>query len=211
MNYDLNFKLVTLILGGVTGIIATWRIVVELIRGKHGSLRDEYKFAKEFLNDLKANSGMHPFLKQKGLQAIAGNTNLSTVEVEYLLSLQDSARALKDYAFGGIYLEHRATAGGQQISFRVKYSTPWSRRWRKAAYVALYLVFYFAALAPLFLFVFKVLQLSPALSALAFCMIFFLPMAILALRAAIRIGRAEALVRTQYQPPGNSLHAGIQL
>ena len=73
LDYELLYKLATFLLGA----IATWRVVVELIRGRHGSLRDEFKFAKEFLQELKADPDMHPFLKQKGFQAIAGDPRLS--------------------------------------------------------------------------------------------------------------------------------------
>jgi len=207
LDYELLYKLATFLLGAV----ATWRVVVELIRGRHGSLRDEYKFAKEFLQELKANPDMHPFLKQKGFQAIAGDPRLSTLEIEYLLSLQDSARALQDYVLGSAYLVHQVTAGAKQITFKKKYMRPWARHWRKAGYLVLYAFFYLVGVAPLILPAFKVLQISSALTTFVFSVVFFFPAAFLALRAGYRISRAEVLVSTQYRTSESSLHADRRL
>ena len=206
MDYELIYRLATLALGA----IATWRVVVELIRGRHGSLRDEYRFARDFLQDLKANPGMHPFLKQKGLQAIAGDTSLSTSEVEYILGLRDSPQALKDYVLGRPYLDHLATAGAKQIAFKGNYSKLWSRRWRKALYLLLYTILYLAAVAPLLLLSFKVVQPGQAALAFACSLVVFLPPAFLALRAGVRIARAEELVRSQYPWSRELLHAVAQ-
>ncbi|MFD2450707.1 hypothetical protein [Ideonella paludis] len=127
MNFDDLIKLVTLF----GGPVATWKVMEELLRGRRSHLREEYKFARDFLKEVDDNPKMHPFLKQKGYQAIAGDTSLSAGEIEYILSLHDSARALKDYVLGKPYLEHLTTATSRQIVFKQRYESPWPRRVRK--------------------------------------------------------------------------------
>ncbi len=83
--------------------IVVWMKYSEFRLARHGRLREEYRFAREFLTDLMSPAGMHPFVRRKGYQAIAGDTRLSAAEIEYLLNLDDGARALKDYVLGRKY------------------------------------------------------------------------------------------------------------
>lgn len=193
MNFDLIAKLATL-LGGA---VATWRVVVELLRGRHGHLREEYKFARDFIKEVSESPNMHPFLKQKGYQAIAGDTRLSASEIEYLLTLHDSVRSLKDYVLGKPYLEHLATAAGSQVVFKRKFESRWPRLLRKFFFFALYLIFYFAGFAPVALPAFSAMQPTQALMAFAFTAALFFPAGFLALRAGVRVARAEVLVKNQ--------------
>ncbi len=112
-------------------------------------LRDEYKFAKEFMEALHAPDSMHPFLREKGFQAIAGDNQLSADEVEYLLSLQKPDQALRDYVLGKRYLDHLPHMGNLQVKFRAKYEGSWSRNWRKTFYLLAYTLLVFLALSPL--------------------------------------------------------------
>jgi hypothetical protein len=193
MDFDIVIKIATL-LGGA---VATWRVVVELLRGRHGHLREEYKFARDFLKEVNENPKMHPFLKQKGYQAIAGDTRLSAGEIEYLLTLHDSARSLKDYVLGKPYLEHLATAAGSQIVFQRKFESRWPRLLRKALFFVLYLMCYFAGFAPITFPLFKTMPPAQALITFAFTAALFFPAGFLALRAGVRVARAETLVKNQ--------------
>lgn len=203
MNFDLVIKLATL-LGGA---VATWRVVVELLRSKHGHLREEYRFARDFINEVTANPKMHPFLKQKGYQAIAGDERLSAGEIEYLLTLNDSARSLKDYVLGKPYLEHLATSAGRQVVFKQKFGSRWSRLSRKVLFFILYLLCYFAGFAPVALPAFKAMQPAQALITFAFTAAFFFPASFLSLRAGVRIARAEVLVKNQHKNNPGVIHA----
>ena len=195
MNVDLIIKLGTLAIGA----IGTFRLTYDWLYSRKGRLRDEYKFASEFIRQLKEDPEMHPFLKQKGYQAIAGDPELSGREIEYLLTLKDSAQALRDYVLGKAYLAHFVTAKDEQIAFLQKYETSWSRLWRKCAYLALYFVFFMGAFAPLHLPAFELAKPSDALLMLVVTAPLFIPPGFLALRAGVRIARAEALVRNQQQ------------
>jgi hypothetical protein len=183
--------------GALAGAIALWKIGVEVLRGRHGHLREEYKFARDFLQDLGENQRMHPFLRQKGYQAIAGDTRLSTHEIEYLLTLNDAARSLKDYVVGRPYLQHLVTSASNQVVFRDKFVHRTSRRWRKVLYFSLYLLCYLAVFAPLFLWAFRLVEASNAVLASSISAIPFFTAAVLSIREAVRIGRAEALVDNQ--------------
>lgn len=193
MDFDLLIKLATLF----GGAVATWKVVVELLRGKHGHLREEYKFARDFIKDVSENPKMHPFLRQKGYQAIAGDTRLSASEIEYLLTLHDSARSLKDYVLGKPYLEHLATAAGSQVVFKRKFEARLVRFSRKVFFFVLYLLCYFAGFAPVALPVFKAMSPAQVLVTFAFTALLFFPAAFLALRAGVRVARAEVLVKNQ--------------
>lgn len=195
MNLDLIAKLGALLLGA----ISTLKLTYDWLYGRQGRLREEYRFANDFLRAVGENSHMHPFVKQKGYQAVAGDTRLSANEIEYLLTLHDSARALGDYVLGRPYLKHFATAKEAQITFHPKYKAHWPRFWRKTWYLGLYLIFFAGAFAPLFLPAFKSLQPSQALVLFAFTFPLLIPPSFLALRAAVRIARAEALVANQHK------------
>ena len=45
----------------------------------------------------------------------------STAEIEYLVSLERSDRALRDYVLGLPYLEHLPEVGNLEIAFKKKY------------------------------------------------------------------------------------------
>jgi hypothetical protein len=81
---EIIFKVATFLFGAV----GATKIYYELTNKGKGQLRDEYRFSKEFLQEVADNPAMHPFLKEKGYQALAGDHRLSAAEVEYLLSLQ---------------------------------------------------------------------------------------------------------------------------
>ena len=177
--------------------IATWKVIIELLRGRQGRLREEYKFAKEFFEDLRSNPQLHPFLKQKGYQAIAGDPSFTASEIEYLLTLQDSSRALKDYVFGRKYLEHLPTAGNSQILFKKRYSKGWVVRVLEIYYFLQYLFLYLLAFSPLFFHSIAAFFNTRTLLALIVSCAIFLPAALYSLVASLRIGRATALVTAQ--------------
>ena len=193
MDIDLTIKLGSLTLGA----IATMKIVYEWLYGRYGRLREEYKFARDFFKDLKDDPDLHPFLKQKGYQAIAGDTKLSASEIEYLLELHDSARALKDYVLGRPYLRHFTTAANQRVAFEPRYETAWSRNWRSLMYFLLYMTFFVGAFSPMFIPSVEAASLLDKTLYFAFTLLLFLPAAFLALRAVTRIARAEVLVKNQ--------------
>ncbi|MDR1994628.1 hypothetical protein [Azonexus sp.] len=195
MDYDLLTKVITVVIGA----IGAGKLMYDLAIGKSGRMRDEYKFAKDFLQDVKSNGQLHPFLREKGYQAIAGDRSINADEIEYLLSLEGPERALRDYVLGRPYLEHLPEAGNLQITYRKKYKASWARRWRKLFYVLAYAVLAFLAFAPLLLS--KVIFKTPGQMLVGFVVSasVFGPYAWFALKAGARIYRAEKLVEYQHK------------
>lgn len=194
MNTDSIFKFGTFAIGA----IGTGKLLYEISVSRRGRMREEYKFAREFLKDREENGdNMHPFLREKGYRAIAGDERLTADEIEYLLSLKGADRALKDYTLGRNYLEHLPNVGNLQIQFKNKYKSLWSRSWRKYTYFALYLALAFLTFSPFLLSKYISKQPSELLGATAFCFAVFGPYTWLSLRSAIRINRAEKLVEHQ--------------
>ena len=195
MDYDLLIKTVTVLIGA----IGAGKLIYDLSIGKRSRMREEYKFAKEFLEEVSSNKQLHPFLREKGYQAIAGDIQVSADEIEYLLSLKGPDRALGDYVLGRPYLEHLPNVGNLQIAFRRKYQGAWSRQWRKFLYLGMYVALVFLAFAPLLFS--RLLFKGSAQMFIAFvvCVSAFGPYAWFALKAATRISRAEKLVENQHK------------
>jgi hypothetical protein len=195
MDYDLIVKIVT----GVAGIAGVARIFYEFSIGRRSRERDEYKFARDFLDDVRSKHDMHPFLKDKGYRAIAGDSQINADEVEYLLSLTRPERALRDYVLGRAYLEHFPQSGNLQIQFKKKYERKFSRQWRMILYVALYILSSFIAVSPWLLAGHFGTTPSQMLSASAVSLPVFGFYAWLGLKAGSRIYRAQMLVEHQHR------------
>lgn len=193
MDFYLILKFGALLLGA----ISTLKLSYDWLYGRQSRLRDEYKFANDFLRDIAQNKNMHPYVRQKGYQAIAGDTRLSAGEIKYLLTLHDSASAIRDYVLGRPYLKYYATAQEAQISFHPNYKRRWTRLWRKSWYLVLYFLFFFGAFAPLFLPVFQSLPAGQELVLFAFSFTLLIPPGFLVFLAGVRIARAEVLVENQ--------------
>lgn len=195
MDYDLIGKVVT----GLAGIVGVAKIFYEFSIGRRSREREEYKFARDFLEDVRSKLDMHPFLKDKGYRAIAGDSLINADEVEYLLSLTRPERALRDYVLGRAYLEHFPHSGNLQIKFKKKYASAWSRKWRMGLYLGLYVTCAGAAVSPWLLASFFGTSGSQMLSASAVTLPVFGFYAWLALRAGARIYRAQMLVDHQHR------------
>lgn len=162
-------------------------------------MRDEYSFAKTFFEEVSSNPALHPFLREKGYQAIAGDRQLSADEIEYLLSLEKPDRALRDYVLGRQYLDHLPQSGNLQIDFKKRYKNKWSRTWRMYVYSALYLLFSLTAFSPLVLS--QVFDFSNAQTAqsLILSVSVFGPYGWFFLKTAAHIYRAQKLVENQHR------------
>lgn len=193
INVDTVIKFATFLLG----LFGTAKVYQEISFGRRNRMREEYKFAREFLGDVKNKKDLHPFSLEKGFQAIAGDNKLRSEEIGYLLSLREPDRALRSYVMGRPYLQHLPNSGNLQVSFRKKYSRPWARRWRKWLYTALYGVLVFGAAAPLIFS--RSISRDPTTIFTLFLItsVTFFPYGIAFLRAAAKIHRAEDLVKNQ--------------
>lgn len=193
INADIIIKFATFALG----LFGAVKVYQEISVSRRNKMREEYKFARDFLDEVKSNGNFHPFALEKGFQAIAGDSELRSEEIAYLLSLREPDRALRSYVLGRHYLQHLPHSGNLQISFRQKYLNPWSRRWRKWLYTALYGVLTFGAAAPLIFSRYISKDLTTVLTTFLVTSAILFPYGVLFLRAAVKIQRAESLVENQ--------------
>lgn len=193
MDIDVIVKVATFVLG----VIGTGKLFYDLAIGKRTRMRDEYKFAKEYLEDQSKNPNMHPFLRELGCRALAGDERLTAEEVEYLLSLANPDRALKDYVMGRPYLAHLSTAGNLKVNFKEKFRNAFPRKWRQFSFLLLYVLFATLASGPFVFSRFLFKDIHEMLLVSGLTAVVFGPYAWYALKAAARIHRAERLVENQ--------------
>lgn len=200
MEADLWIKVGTLVVGVMGAGLATWKLRDETPRARRGHLREEYRFALEFLSAVsKGPVEMHPYAKEKGYQALLGGAEMTLSEAEYVLSLQNPVKAVDDYAFCKRYLVHLSTAGEKQINFAPRYRSKVYRNALLVGYLFAYWLTFMAAVAPTFLPSFHVITVLQMITTLPLTLIVFLPISYMCLRAGTRISRAERLVSRQMQ------------
>lgn len=101
----MNFETIIKIIGLIAAIIGAAKIIYEITTGRKSHLREDYKFAKEFLEDLKNNPNLHPFAVEKGYHAIAGSEIIDSEEISYILLLKNPGKSLRDYILSKKYLQ----------------------------------------------------------------------------------------------------------
>ncbi|NOQ79577.1 MAG: hypothetical protein GQ546_09275 [Gammaproteobacteria bacterium] len=184
------------LIGAFVAIFSIWRVIYEIRIGRKKHLREEYEFAKKFLNEVHEDN-IHPYPLEKGYQAIAGTSTVKAYEIEYILSLKDPVQCLKDYVLSKQLMEKIETKGDLKLTFKSKYINSWSRNWRKSIYFLWYMFFAFIALGPFLL----QSHLNTSLSVMAIQLIFTIPFggfyAWSAANAFLKIKRGEHLVENQ--------------
>jgi hypothetical protein len=193
----MQFETIAKIISAIVAVAGVGKIIYDVTTGSESSLREDYKFAKEFLEDLKNNPDLHPFAVEKGYQAIAGSKFISAEEVAYLLSLKNPNKCLNDYLLSRKYLQKLDTDGDLHLAFCHKYSYPLSRNVRKSIFFTLYVCCALISILPIFMpqyFRFVVITL-PGFGYYAF----------VSLDVYIRIYRGEQLVKNQ-QRHTSTLH-----
>jgi len=194
MDYELAAKVASVLLGS----FGAFKVLHEVSIGRRSRMREEYSFAKEFLAEVNFNKHLHPYLREKGFQAIAGDVTISAVQAEYVLSLEAPSQALRDYVLGHRYLEFEGTASAR-LEFKKWYRNPHTRKLRVIAYSTAYMAFAFLALSPVVFS--KIVFSSPGqvFAALAITLVSAAPLAWTFLDSAMRLHRAEKLVSSQQQ------------
>ena len=180
----------------VTAVLLPIKFFFEMSSGKSAKLRDDYRFAKEFLKDI-SDDELHPYLVEKGYQALAGVTDISVKEVEYILTLDNSVSCLRDYVLSKKYLDKLETSGSLKLKFKDKYQSRYSRLWRQIIYFICYSFLAFSALIPLTLD--NILGLSK-LESLGLLLVTLPTLGIpawLFLKGTVKISRAQKLVKDQ--------------
>jgi hypothetical protein len=174
----------------------------------HHRMREEHKFAREFLRELKADPQMHPHARTTGFHAIAGNSHDDTKLIEYLISLEFPARPLRQYSRGRSFLRHDPQDIAQQVKFKPKYESPQVRkrmRWWRAGWFFLFnFTWPLPLLLPTVASMFK-LNAAQVLAALAPALLLYEIVTIggfvISLNAVSKLSSAERLVKEQSSHP----------
>ena len=145
MIQEFIFKIIT----SLFAVISAGKIIYDISLSSKTRLRDEYRFSIEFFSDLKEKSNLHPLSVEKGYQAIAGTSEISSNEVSYLLSLKKPSNCLKNYVFARDYLEYVENEEANSIIFAKKYRNKFVRKILKIFHIILYFIFAFIAISPL--------------------------------------------------------------
>lgn len=178
-------------------VFALYKVIVEFVISKKSRLREEFKFIKEFIDELESDT--HPFIIEKGYLAITGDTTLRAPEITYLLSHSSPAEALKKFSVARKYLEFKEACENQSanIKFRNKYTAS-KRKWVKRRNVASYILFATLAFAPI-AFVSEIVgsnwQAGLVLIAMSLCS--FGPLAYISIAEYGRVLRGEELVESK--------------
>ena len=144
MDIELFAKLITI----PSSVFALYKVLDKVVFSKKSRLREEFKFVKEFIAELKPET--HPFVIEKGCLAITGDATLKAAEITYLLSLSSPGQALKNYSVARKYVEFKdATADEKaKVIFREKY-TESKRTWVKRRNLTAYILFATFVFAPI--------------------------------------------------------------
>jgi hypothetical protein len=181
----------------VMGAYGAAKVYVDMSSGRLSRMREQYRFAKEYFADKADGLADHPFLREKGLQAIIGDDRLAANDIEYLLLLKEPAKAIKYYELGRQYLQLSVKGAEHIIEFRTRYRSSWSRWWRKWGYFGLYGLCVFVVFGPAIFSKQLFSNHQGILSASAITIPIGSFYAWMALKAATRVSRAEALCRSQ--------------
>jgi hypothetical protein len=193
MDMENIFKAAT----AIAAVIGGARVIYEFTLGTHSRLRDEYRFAKEFLHDLcetDTSKKLQPLAIERGYYALAGTRTIPAQDIAYLIELRDPDKRLKDYVLSRVYVEFDSAS--HRIRYRKKYRHSLSRLWRKGCWLLTYLTASVLAMSPL-------LIAGPLQAGAQFMLwsLVTIPLFGLAAGHALRnffaIGRGEALVNEQ--------------
>lgn len=171
--------------------------IYHLILEKKAHLKEEYKFAKEFLKDENQND-IHPFVLEKGYQVISGSNTVNSKEVSYILSLKNPSQSLRNYVFSKSLIEELKEEGS--LTFKGRYQKEGWRKWFKRLYAVSYLLCALIATSPIFI-------LDESLKKFLLLLAVMLPtfglFAWWSIVAYVKIDRAEKLIFNQEKHTAN--------
>lgn len=175
-----------------------WLSVKQHLTNKRGLLREEYKFAKCFFEDVVKSPPMHQFPRIKGYQAIAGIHTLPPAIIQYLMDFPDPVVALTDYGFSRGYLKDTPLLKRRRLDFeRSWFSTEARQHFWSRTFTILAIFSYSCAFAPLLLGTMQqiTVQFAALFSILTVPLGLFL--SFILTREAFQLRHAMRLVKTQ--------------
>lgn len=192
----MDWGIIAKVVLGAVGIITAGKVFFDIFVDKKTNLREEYKFAKEFLDDTRKGE-LHPYTLGKGYQAIAGTVTVKASEIEYILSLKDPVQCLRDFILSKQLFERLEVEGDFKLVFKERYKSSCSRRCRKFFYLLSYFILAFLGFSPMILSKFFEVSAADSLLRLLFTLPFFGLYAWLSLKAYAKIARGEHVFNNQ--------------
>ena len=175
-----------------------WLSIKQYLSNNKSVLREEYKFAKSFFEEVAQNPLMHQFPRLKGYQAIAGIHTLPPAIIKHLMDFADPVDALNDYSFSKSYLKDTPSLNRRRLNFASRFLSTEKKQiiWRWTFFAGS-LAFYIFAFTPLFFATLELMSVRDAgyISILTFPIGIFLTVALL--RESIQIRRAMHLIKNQ--------------
>ncbi|WP_419239069.1 hypothetical protein ACN08P_22865 [Photobacterium leiognathi subsp. mandapamensis] len=190
------FKLPALL----SAFVVLSKFLYDLASGKRTKLREDYRFAKELLSDIEQGN-LHPYAIQKGYQALVGTTNITTEEIEYILTLKDSPQCLSDYVLARKYLEKIESRGNTLLRFKPKYRSEKKRLALIIWYTFGYCIFAMLVGSPV------ILSIHFNFSGTVFLLLFAISTSTFALPAWLSLKEVTRLLRGQHLVANQKLHS----
>jgi len=201
MDTDQWIKVIPIITTILFGASTLWLSIKQQLDGNKKARREEYKFAKDFFDDLKANPEMHLFARKKGFQAIGRSQYLPPAIIEHLMNFRDPVTALEDYEISKGYLQKIESAGLLQLSFdrTFLWSTEKRRKLIGTAYLTCAIIFYFLAFTPWFFLTIGKISVPVAINLTVVSMPIGITVTVIAAREFMQLRRAIRLIHAQNQ------------
>ncbi|MBZ2206545.1 hypothetical protein [Massilia soli] len=212
MDTDQWLKVAPIITTIALGASTLWLAIKQYFDGNKNALREEYKFAKIFFQDLEDNPGMHAFARKKGFQAIGKNQDMPPSVIEYLMAFADPVQALSDYEASRGYLTSVEGRGKRQLQFASSFlfATEKRRKVLSVAYLLCASAFYFLAFTPWFLLTVGKISTTIAINS---TIVFFplgITVTVITTREFIQLRRAMRLVDVQNRRAVEEDSASVQ-
>jgi hypothetical protein len=90
-------------IGFVVTAFAVWKTHMEVFLTKRPRMRDEYKFVKDSIDEVKDST--HPYLVEKWGLAAFGIEKLNHEEIVAILTFKNPTKTIKDYTYSHSYLK----------------------------------------------------------------------------------------------------------
>lgn len=173
---------------------AAWKVVRELLFWKRRSLREDYRFAQEFLSAYQRQE-LHPLALDLGFKALSGCPDVSAAEVAYLIDFENPMVAVRKFVASRAWVRFQPLLHPRQ---RVAFKHRWrSRRIRVAlkwSLIGSYGVCFALAFAPVFLVITERIAGRTGLALFLLTAVTFIPLAVLSAKAGAGLIAAEALI-----------------
>lgn len=177
-----------------SAIAGAIKIINDIYGSGRNRLKEDYRFAKEFLSEVDSNPDLHHLTIERGYYALAGTSEMSVSEIKYLISLSNPQNKLIDFVYSKKYIE--LDKARERVVYKIKYRNDFSRLWRKRAHFIIYVVTAFLAFSPLLIVQYFSLNIKYLLF-LLLTVPYFGYFALSSLQSYRKISKGEELVNNQ--------------